>query len=271
MKSPQINELPLKPEPAATITDNSQFTHDAFLGERVIVSQPKKGFRAGIDSVLLAAAVDDNAVHVLELGAGGGAVACCLLARLPQVNLHLVENNQQALTLLVHNIAQNKFGERTSVINIDINAVGRDRKTAGLRENHFDVAIANPPYYLSETGTLAHEVAKAASNHMPAADLDNWVKASATSLKANGTIIFIMPASRLDDLLVSFTKRFGAISVLPILPREGEDAHRILVRATKGSKQPLRLLAPLILHEQQGHGFDAMADQIFKGVGRLHW
>lgn len=254
-----------------TVLTSDQLTHDAFLGERVIVSQPKKGFRAGIDSVLLAAAVDVKAQTILELGAGGGAVACCVLAQLPEASMHLVERNQQALSLLKHNIARNKIEHRTTILDLDINATGRDKKAAGLPENHFDCAIANPPFYLSEAGTLANKTAKAASNHMPAGDFDNWVKAAATSLKASGGIIFIMPASRLDDVLVSFGKRFGAIEVLPILPRAGADAHRILVRAKKGSKQPLSIKAPLVLHQDNERDFLPEVDLIFRGETRLHW
>ncbi len=44
---------------------------DKFLNGRVIVRQPEQGFRAGLDAVMLAAAVPDGA-NALELGAGAG-------------------------------------------------------------------------------------------------------------------------------------------------------------------------------------------------------
>ena len=48
-------------------------TDDAFLGGRVQVLQPRKGFRAGLDAVMLAAAVPARAGdRVCELGAGVG-------------------------------------------------------------------------------------------------------------------------------------------------------------------------------------------------------
>ena len=59
-------------------------------------------------------------------------------------------------------------------------------------------------------------------------------------------------ADHLADVLAACSGRFGALSVLPVHPREGEEAHRILVRGIKGSRAPLRLLPPLVLHSQDG-------------------
>ena len=49
-------------------------SYDAFLGGQVHLYQPKKGYRAGVDPVLLAACVNATAGQsVLELGCGAGA------------------------------------------------------------------------------------------------------------------------------------------------------------------------------------------------------
>jgi tRNA1(Val) A37 N6-methylase TrmN6 len=72
-------------------------------------------------------------------------------------------------------------------------------------------------------------------------------------------------------LLQSFTARFGAITILPLTPREGEPAHRILVRGIKGSRAPLTLLASRALHTPSGRTFRPEFDAIFRGRDRLHW
>ncbi|PCH69375.1 MAG: methyltransferase, partial [Rhodobacteraceae bacterium] len=57
-------------------------TWNAFLGGRVQLLQPQSGYRAGVDPVLLAAAVPGRAGQsVLELGCGAGAASLCLAAR----------------------------------------------------------------------------------------------------------------------------------------------------------------------------------------------
>jgi hypothetical protein len=56
-----------------------ELTTDAFLGGRLTVRQPRAGYRAGVDPVLLAAAVPARAGEaVLDLGAGPGWRSLCL-------------------------------------------------------------------------------------------------------------------------------------------------------------------------------------------------
>jgi tRNA1(Val) A37 N6-methylase TrmN6 len=54
---------------------------------------------------------------------------------------------------------------------------------------------------------------------------------------------------------------------LPIAPREGEAATRILLRGVKGSKAPLKLCAPLALHAEGGC-FTPLAEAIHRGEAR---
>ena len=72
-------------------TDDDLSCND-FLGGRVRLWQPKAGYRAGVDPVLLAASVPaEPGQSVLELGCGGGAAILCLAARIPGLQLIGVE------------------------------------------------------------------------------------------------------------------------------------------------------------------------------------
>ena len=76
--------FPLRVEPFP----DAALTRDAMLGGKVQIWQPREGYRAGTDPVLLAASVEARAGQsVLELGCGGGAALCCLGARVPGVRL----------------------------------------------------------------------------------------------------------------------------------------------------------------------------------------
>ncbi len=78
----------------------SSLTDDAFLGGRLQILQPEKGYRAGIDAVFLAAcipAVDGETIF--EAGIGAGVAAMCLLARNPLLHITGIELNSRYAVL----------------------------------------------------------------------------------------------------------------------------------------------------------------------------
>lgn len=255
---------------ASDLVKQQNPTRDAFLGGRLTVSQPAGGFRAGLDSVLLGAAVNPDASSLLDLGAGVGTAALVALADLLALNATLVDSDPSAVALAALNIEANGFAGRARILNVDVTAPGQARAAAGLPADHFSTVIANPPFYAPDRGS-APSASRAAARHMTDAELDRWVKAAATHAAPRGEVIFIHVAEALPALLAAFTPRFGAVTVLPLLPRAGEAASRVMVRAVKGSRAPFRLLAARALHEPEGRGFRPEFDAIFRGMARLVW
>lgn len=252
----------------AEIVKRDNVTHDAFLGGRLTITQPRDGFRAGLDSVLLGAAVGQGAGNLLDLGAGVGTAGLVALAFHPHLSATLVEANPVDAALAYENCAGNGLSARTTLVKTDLTAPGQSRAAAGLVADHYVSVIANPPFF--ETGS-APSAARQKARHMSAAALDAWVKTAATHAAPGGEIIFIHVAERLSALLASFEGRFGAITVLPLTPREGEAAHRVLIRGIKGSRAPLALLASRALHTASGRTFHPEFEAIFRGEDRLHW
>ncbi|TAN35242.1 MAG: methyltransferase domain-containing protein, partial [Verrucomicrobia bacterium] len=122
---------------------NKDFSEDAFLNGRVRLFQPKNGYRAAIDPVLLAAAVPAKAGQFcLELGLGGGAAALCLLARLPGLGgIAGLEIDPGQVELAQRNAEMNAAADRLHV------ALGdAAQPPASLPRNHFDHVFMNPPY-----------------------------------------------------------------------------------------------------------------------------
>jgi tRNA1(Val) A37 N6-methylase TrmN6 len=252
----------------AQIVKRPEVTHDAFLGGRLTIAQPASGFRAGLDSVLLGAAVGHGEGHLLDLGAGVGTAGLVALADHPALRATLVESDAAMAGLAGENLASNGLADRARVLTLDLTASGRVRAAAGLAADHFVSVIANPPFFAAGT---APSPRRAAARHMSAAALDAWVKTAATHAAPGGEIIFVHVADRLSALLASFEARFGAITVLPLTPREGEPAHRILIRGIKGSRAPLTLLASRAVHTPSGRTFRPQFEAIFRGRDRLHW
>ncbi|KKB10890.1 hypothetical protein VE25_15655 [Devosia geojensis] len=245
-------------------------THDAFLGGRLTVSQPRNGFRAGLDSVLLGAAVRIGTQTLLDLGAGVGAAGLVALAHDDGLSATLVERDAQMLALAEANIEANGFTTRARTILLDVTAKGAERSAAGLGSDSYGAVIANPPFFDAAAGTRA-AAPRADARHMDEGALDLWVRTAATSAAPGGEIVFVYPAAGLGPLLAAFDQRFGAITILPLCPRPGEPASRVLARAVKGSRAPLTLLASRPIHADAGRAFTPEFDAILKGMVRLDW
>src|SRR5215217_4550329 len=97
-------------------------TRDAFLGGRLTLSQPSHGFRAGMDSVLLGAAVGEGHKRLLDLGSGVGTAALVALTHHTDLSATLADQNAEMLALAKVNAADNDLAERMQFAQIDVSA-----------------------------------------------------------------------------------------------------------------------------------------------------
>lgn len=246
-------------------------TMDAFLDGQLHVSQPRHGFRAGLDSVILGASVAPDSPALLDLGAGVGVAAMVALAHRPARRAMLADTDAESVALARHNLAANGMAERAEAVALDVTAKGAVREAAGLVHEGYASVIANPPYFAAGKGTEASHSGRAAARHAEADELDLWVRTAVAHAAPGGEVIFIHRAEALPALLAAFGARLGAITVLPLAPRAGEAANRIVIRGIKGSRAPLRLLAARALHGGEGRGFSSEFEAIFRGKATLVW
>ncbi len=255
----------------ADLVKQQTVTRDAFLSGRLTLSQPAKGFRAGLDSVLLGASVPPGTQSLLDLGAGVGTAGLVALSLGLAERAVLAERDVMTLALARENVAANGLAGRADVVAVDIAAPAAQRRAAGLADNGHDVVIANPPFFAAGQGTLAAESGRADARHMATEDLDLWVRCAAASSAAGGRAIFIYPAEGLVHLLAAFESRFGGLTIMPLAPRPGMAATRVLIRGVKGSRAPLTLLATETLHGAEGNGFSPRFDAVLRGSAALDW
>ncbi|MCW3780438.1 tRNA1(Val) (adenine(37)-N6)-methyltransferase [Defluviimonas salinarum] len=224
----------------------AELTDDGFLNGRLRIAQPKGGYRAAMDPVLLAAAVPAKpGESVLELGCGAGVASLCLGARVAGLRLTGLELQAAYAALARRNADRN--GLSFEVVEGDLQAV-----PAALRAQSFDHVIANPPYYPAGGGTAAADPGRETALR-EATPLAVWMAAGLRRLRPGGWLTVIQSADRLPDLIGALGPGAGSLTLLPIAARAGRPAGRIILRARKGGRAPFRLLAPLILHEGAGH------------------
>jgi tRNA1(Val) A37 N6-methylase TrmN6 len=226
--------------------EEKDLTQDAFLGGLLYLWQPKQGYRAGVDPVLLAASVPAQAGQsVLDLGCGVGAAALCLGARVPGLQLAGVEM-QPAYA----NLAQRNGNGAFTVYTANLTNLPAD-----LKQRQFDHVLANPPYFDRNAGRASQNAGRevAMGEDTPLAD---WVKVAAKRLAPKGLAHFIHRAERLPELLAAMPSYLGSIEVLPISPRAGRAAELVIVRARKAGRAAFCLHAPQIMHKGDRHEKD---------------
>jgi tRNA1(Val) A37 N6-methylase TrmN6 len=242
----------------------SGMSFDAMLGGRVTLVQPIAGYRAAIDPVLLAAASPATAGQtVLDVGIGTGAATLCLLARVAGVRVEGVEIHPAYAAMALHSAALSGMADRLQVHVHDIAA-----PLPWPLRGAYDHVMSNPPFARGGSGTIAANPGKAAAHAEATLDLDGWLRVCLRRLRPGGSLTVIHRADRLDALLAGLHGRAGAVAVLPLWPRAGQPAGRVVVQAIKGSRAPLRLLPGLVLHDDGG-GFSNTIDAILRHAAPL--
>jgi tRNA1(Val) A37 N6-methylase TrmN6 len=238
----------------------SEITEDGFLAGAVRLRQPAKGYRAGADAILLAAALEaQKGETLMEAGCGAGAALLAAAHLLPGVSFVGVERDAIAAGLARENVALNGLGERVAIVEGNALAEGPS----------FDGVFLNPPFDEAEGSQPPHPARR--SSYLTEASIDDWIKALANRLKGGGALTLIQRAQHLPAILAALEGRLGGVEALPVRPQSDQPAKRVLVRARKGGRAPLRLLKGIDLHDGGGAKFTPEAEAIFRGEARVIW
>ncbi len=243
-------------------------TCDAFLGGRLHVRQPAKGFHSGLDAVVLAAACRAKPGEtVLEAGCGAGVASLCLMARVRDLRVTGIEADGALAALAAENAEANGFGANFKAIAADIEDGWEKLEALGLKREAYAHAIANPPFYVEGKARLAADSRNARSRSMKESGLGLWLRFLAAAVKPGGTATVIHTAEALPQLFDAFEGRFGGLRVVPLYPNANAPAIRAVVTGIKGSRAPLSLAPGVILHEGDGKPAAAARAILRDGAG----
>ena len=240
-------------------------TEDAFLGGRLKVLQPARGYRAGADPVFLAAAMmAARGETVLDLGCGVGVAMLCLKARLPEVEVTGVELQPDLAELARRNLEVN--GLKGEVLTANAAALPK-----AFRSRTFVNVMTTPPFASGRPATASpppcgicwrrwswrcpYDEGRETGRGETMA-LADWVDVGLRRLKPGGTFGLVNRIERLPDCLSAISERVGDIRVLPLAARQGRKAKLFVLMGKKGAKGEMALLSPLVLHEGAAHDRD---------------
>lgn len=248
------------------VTESPTFTEDAVLGGRVRLRQPLKGYRAGMDAALLAAACDAKpGASLLDVGCGVGAVMLAAATRLTETRFTGLERDETYRTCAAQNIALNGLEARVEVREGDVAT-----PFSKFSKTKFDAVLANPPFFDDDSALRGPAPARRGA-WIADAGLEGWCGFLVKAVREGGTLTLIHRAERLGDILACLEAKCGSFQVRPIHPFADAPAKRVIVRAIKTGKAPLSILPPLVLHERGGAQHTPETEAILRGEAALRW
>lgn len=234
-------------------------TEDRFLDGRVSVRQPQDGFRAGLDAVMLAAAVPARPGETaLELGAGVGTASLCLAQRIENLTIAGLEIDACLAGIANANAAANGMAGRV------LFATGDALDPPAALRRSFDHVFCNPPFH-GEEGEVSPDAARARALQ-DGGKLAGWLAAGLKRTASGGTFTTILRADRLGGALAALPQ--GGVTVFPLWPRADAQAKRIVVQVRNGSRAPLTILPGLVLHGADGR-YTPEADAVLRDGASL--
>lgn len=208
------------------------------------ILQPEVGYRFSTDSVVLGNVVNqfllENCkakIHVLDVGAGVGALSAYSLFSRNIASITAIEINRKFCEICERNLRKN-FPD------VICNSICANISELYDFKQIFDLVITNPPFYKIGEGRISPT--KNLANH-ESVNLAAWIKFCIKRLKPNGIFFMIHLSERLQDILVALDSTIGGIEIFPIDTGSISTIKRVIIKCKKSSKSKLILHKHIVL------------------------
>ncbi|MBY5033932.1 tRNA1(Val) (adenine(37)-N6)-methyltransferase [Streptococcus gallolyticus] len=223
---------------------------DQLFSTDVKIIQNREVFSYSVDSVLLSRFPKlPSRGLIVDLCSGNGAVglfaSTMTKAQIVQVELQerLADMNQRSIVL-------NQLEQQVSVINDDLSNL-----TQHMDHSKVDLILCNPPYFkVDEQSNLNQSQHYLLARHEITTNLDAICRTAQQVLKSNGRLAMVHRPDRFLDILDTLKRyKLAPKRIQFVYPKASKEANMLLIEAIKdGSTQGLKILPPLIVHEENG-------------------
>ena len=246
----------------------NEFTKDSFLGGGIRIWQPKKGYRAGIDPILLAASVNVSAGQkVLDLGCGVGTASFAIGYRVKNVELYGIEIQKVFADLADLNSKENGIEFQVECTNIS-------NLSSNITSKNFDHVIANPPYFDRKSSVRGINVSKEKS-FGDTRPISEWLKVAAKRAKPKGFVHFIVRSDRLMEIFTNMPNSLGSLVITPVISRKNENAKLTILHAKKNGRAGFIISSPIVLHPLKSDSREKYVPEVDKvlrnGASLINW
>jgi tRNA1Val (adenine37-N6)-methyltransferase len=216
------------------------------VNENLMLIQKKDGLTFGTDAFLLAAFIKQKKnCRAAELGAGTGIISLLCATKEKLLHIDAYEIQEDFAHIARRNVELNGLCEHIRVINEDVRNI-KPHKFGG----EVDVVFSNPPYMKTTSGKKNESERKYIARHEVCGDIGDFCAAAYRLLKHGGSFYCVWRPDRLTSLICELRKNsLEPKKLVFVHSNESAEPSMVLVCATKGGAEGIRVSPPLFLNE----------------------
>lgn len=214
------------------------------------IVQDNDYFNFSLESVILPrfCRVNNKMKNIIDFCTGNAPIPL-IVSTMTDANIIGVELQKEIYDLATETIKINNLENRITLLNKDIKEVVDYYPT-----DSFDLITCNPPYFKVEKDSNFNEnMIKSIVRHEICVSIEDVIVISRKLLKNNASLVLVHRTDRMAEILSLLRKyNLEPKRMRLIYPKSGEDSNLVLIDATKNGKVGLKVLPPLICHNEDG-------------------
>lgn len=217
--------------------------------EGLKIIQKEKGFRFGVDAVLLSdfARIRKNDL-VMDFCTGTGILPILLYGKSQAKEIMGIELQEEFAEMAKRSVALNKIEDKVKILQGDI----REEKLLKSLPK-FNVVTVNPPYKKQNSGIINEKDALTIARHEVSLNLEEVIRGVRLVLKDQGRFYMIHRPERLADILTLMRKyRIEPKRLRMVYPNTKKAPTMVLVEGVRDGGEFLKVEAPLYVYNDDG-------------------
>jgi len=213
------------------------------------IIQKEKGFRFGVDAVLLSdfAKIRKNDL-VMDFCTGTGVLPILLYGKSQAKEIVGIELQDEFAEMAKRSVALNHIEEKVKILQGDI----REEKLLKSLPK-FNVVTVNPPYKKENSGIINEKDALTIARHEVSLNLEEVIRGARIVLKDQGRFYMIHRPERLADILTLMRKyRIEPKRLRMVYPNTKKAPTMVLVEGLRDGGEFLKVEAPLYVYNDDG-------------------
>lgn len=213
------------------------------------ILQKKKGFRFGVDAVLLSVfAGIREGEKCLDIGTGSGILPLLLSAKSSTASFTGLEIQESYADMAERSVRGNHLEERIRILSGDFRRIRELLPSAS-----FDLVVSNPPYAKADGGILPPEEGRRIARFEVEGTLAELVAASKKALRERGRLALVHRSERLAEVLEAVREAgFGLKRLQFVHETEKHRSKLFLLEAEKAAGDDLKIEEPILLRTEDG-------------------